>query len=348
MAFLKNSLFLRTVLVIFSISGILHADELVFKTGGKLTGKLLHLKEGKLVFESKEVGKVTADMEKIQNFSTDEPIKLNIGDDLAVTSKVTRSKPGHFSIKTDTLATQEYKISQLKAINPQPKPAPKWTGSFGAGLSSTNGNTYAQSGSVSFDMAKRTDQDRTTLGGIYIVSRSEKSDTGEKETTQENFTLRGQYDYFMSKKAFSFVNASFKKDHISDLDRRIVAGLGFGYQWFETDTLKYSLDGGMAEVCKQYTRDGITEKSDELSAQFGHNLAWKITDKVKFSHNLKFYPSVTSTISDYYLTTDAELRVALSAAWYSSIKAILDYDSTPAEGIGSTDTKYILGVGWKF
>lgn len=348
MGLFKRSLLLCVCGVLFIGFGVSQADELVFKSGGKLTGKLLSLEGGKLVFESDEVGKVTVGLEKVRDFSTDAPVQLNIGDDLSIKSKVARSKPGYFSIQTDSIAAHEYPISELKTINPKPKPLPKWTGSLTAGFSSTHGNTFAESGSISFDMLKRSEKDRTTLGGNYIVSRSEKGDTGEKVTTQENFTLNGQYDYFWSKKVFSFINGSFKKDHISNLDRRIVAGLGFGYQWIETKDLTYSVDLGLAELCEQYTQGDVIDKNDELSAQVGHNLGWQINDKVRFTHNLKFYPSLTSSLSDYYLTTDAELRIALSTAWYSSFKAILDYDSTPAEGIGTTDTKYIMGIGWKF
>ena len=40
--------------------------------------------------------------------------------------------------------------------------------------------------------------------------------------------------------------------------------------------------------------------------------------------------------------------MALTESMFGSFKAILDYDSTPAPGIGKTDTKYIQGVGWSF
>ena len=53
-------------------------------------------------------------------------------------------------------------------------------------------------------------------------------------------------------------------------------------------------------------------------------------------------------VSATSLTTDAELRAEITKSMFGSLKAILDYDSTPGEGVGTTDTKYILGVGWNF
>ena len=39
---------------------------------------------------------------------------------------------------------------------------------------------------------------------------------------------------------------------------------------------------------------------------------------------------------------------AFTKSFYSSAKVILEYDNTPGEGIGSTETKYILGLGWTY
>ena len=53
-------------------------------------------------------------------------------------------------------------------------------------------------------------------------------------------------------------------------------------------------------------------------------------------------------LSDYYLTTSAELRFKLTQMIFASLKAVLDYDSTPAEGTEKADTKYVVGVGVEF
>ena len=81
--------------------------------------------------------------------------------------------------------------------------------------------------------------------------------------------------------------------------------------------------------------------------QLGYHLDWKFAEKFTFLHKLTYYPSFTSP-SDYFLTADAELRAAITDSMFSNFKAVLDYDSIPAQGVGTTDTKYILGVGWNF
>jgi hypothetical protein len=46
--------------------------------------------------------------------------------------------------------------------------------------------------------------------------------------------MRGKYDYFFTKKAFGFIDARYEKDRIAELERRVVVGVGGGYQWVES------------------------------------------------------------------------------------------------------------------
>ncbi|MCK5271034.1 MAG: DUF481 domain-containing protein, partial [Sedimentisphaerales bacterium] len=240
----------------------------------------------------------------------------------------------------------------IAAVNPPPKPKVKWAGNVTAGLTSTHGNTFSENGSASFDATRRSEKDRTNVFGRYMVSRTKETDalTGkeEKVTTEESFIMGGKYDYFFGKKLYSYISGNFKKDHIADLDRRIITGAGCGYQWIESDRMNFSSDLGLSILCEQYTTRGETTKSDELAVQMGYHFDRELYKGIDFVHNLIYYPSITGSVSDYYLTTDAEIRVALNRSMFGSFKAILDYDSTPAENVGGTDTKYILGVGWSF
>jgi len=346
-------------------------DVVVFKSGDRLSGKFLHIKDAVLVFDAAEVGKVKIDLTRIASFQTDQPVEFHFQDGTVIKSKANQGSSGSFSLeKTSLLSSQNFSIDQIKAANPPVEPAVKWNGNLTAGLISTHGNTFNESGTVSFKATRRTKRDRLNLNGLYTVNRSEEDKvdginpiTGnpivkkEKVTTDENLLVNGKYDYFFTEKLYSFASLSFKKDHIADLDRRIIGGLGAGYQWIESDNMNFSTDAGFAELCEQYTRRVLdpasgTEireitKNDEVSLQLGYSFDWKFAKIFTFTHNLTYYPSL-GEVADYYLTTDAELKAALTESLFTSFKAIIDYDSTPAEGIGTTDTKYILGVGWNF
>lgn len=76
--------------------------------------------------------------------------------------------------------------------------------------------------------------------------------------------------------------------------------------------------------------------------QLGSNFEWQLNNKLKFLLNMTCNPSI-SDLSDYCLSSDAEIRLSLTSSMYGSFKAIFDYDSTPGEGSSSTDVKYIAG-----
>ncbi|MCP4710987.1 MAG: DUF481 domain-containing protein [Planctomycetes bacterium] len=325
------------------------ADELVFKTGGKLTGTFVKIETGKIIFDSVEVGKVTVNIANVANFTSDQPAKFVFQDGTVVSGKVLGLQNEQVKLaENDMLPAHSYALSAIASVNPPPVVPPKWSGSFTAGFTSSHGNTFSESGSVSLDASRRTEKDRTTVFTRYLVGRTETADGEDKKTNEENFAFGGKYDYFFSTKFYGFLDGQFKKDHIADLDRRIIAGVGVGYQWIESNIANFSTDFGASELCEQYTTHDVITKSDNLSARLGYHYDRILWEGFDFIHNLNYYPAATSTFSDYYLSTDAELRLALTDSMYGSFKAILDYDNTPAPGIGKTDTKYILGIGWTF
>ena len=344
---MKIITFLLVSLFIFSSSG--WADELVFKSGGRLHGKLVKMEGGKLVFASDEVGEVMVDIAQVESFTSEAPAKFVFKDGTVISGKVSGVEAGRVMLeKTQLLPGGQYPLSEVTAINPPPKVPPKWKGSITAGFTSTHGNTFSESGSISFGAMRRTEKDRTNVFARYLVGRMEETDTGDKKTTEESLVFGGKYDYFFTKKLYGFIDGRFKKDHIADLDRRIIAGTGLGYQWIESDQMNFSTDLGASVLCEQYTRYGEVTQSDDLSALLGYHFDRVLYKGFDFIHNLTYYPAMTGSASDYFLSTEAELRMALTESMYGSFKAILDYDSTPAQGIGKTDTKYILGVGWTF
>lgn len=335
------------LLFVFGWSVTGWADVVVFKNGDQLTGKLVKLEEGKLTFEADVLGNVTLDITRIRNFTTDESVALHFADGTIIKSRLLEAAPDKIHTEqTKLLAGQTFIISDLVAINPSAKPKPKWAGSITINLSSTHGNNFSESVNVSFDVTRRSEIDRTNLYAGYTGSSS-KDANNNKKTTEENFRFGGKYDYFFNEKFYSYVSGNYEKDHIADLDYRVIGGIGCGYQWVETDDISFATDAGFAQLNERYTTGAITTRSEEGSLRLGYDLKWKFAEKFTFFHTMNYYPSLGS-FSDYFLTTDAEIRAAITESMFSSLKAVLDYNATPADGVGTTDVKYILGVGWNF
>ena len=338
------------ILVLLVFLGVfaqaIQADELVFKNGDRLTGKINHALEGKLVFKSDIAGKITVDMSNIQTFSTDEAIEVHLKDGNVLVQKVVSSKAGRFAIEgTETVKAQDFDLSEISSINPPPKPKPKWTGNVSAAVTSTHGNTKTEAISASANLSKRTEKDRTKLSADYARGEQEDPDTGEKSKTEDWWRTRAKYDYFFTKKFFGYLDGRYETDKIAELDRRVIVGGGAGYQWIESENMNFSTEGGLASLYEKYKNEA--DSTTELSAQLGYNFDKKLAKNLKFIHDLTYYPSLDK-FSDYYLTTTGELRANFTETMFVNFKVILNYDTTPAMGTGSTDTKYLFGLGYNF
>jgi putative salt-induced outer membrane protein YdiY len=216
-------------------------------------------------------------------------------------------------------------------------PEVEWKGNITAGFNSTNGNSYNEQDNISINAVRRSKKTRLRFGGIYLAACDEDSSTGDKKTTEENFTLKSKYDYFFSRKMFAYLSGSLKKDHIADLDYRTIYGSGLGYQWIEDESLKFSTAAGLALLKEKYTSkiNGTFQvtRSDNLSLQFGYNYLWKPNQNMVVLSNLSYTPAIDD-FSDYFLTFDTELRVSITKSFHTSFKYILDYDSEPGDDSG--------------
>ena len=334
-------LVLLLAVTIFAQSG--YSDEVKFTNGNSLTGKIVHLKDGKLVFNSDVAGEVTAELSNIQTLSSDEPVTVNLKDGTSFTQILLAAEDGKFYIQgSDAISAQEFNVADIVSINP---PIPKWTGDLSVGITSTHGNTKARSITGSAKLKKRTDKDRTTISADYAKTEQEDPVTGQDEAIEDWWKAKAKYDYFFSKKMYGYIDTRYEKDAVAELDRRVTVGVGAGYQWIESDNMNFSTELGLASLYEKF--DNQTDSNSEISFQLGYNFDKKLRKNLTFINDLTYYPALDK-FSDYYLTTTAELRANFTKTFFTNFKVIFDYDTTPAIGAHKTDVKYFLGLGYTF
>ncbi|MBN2316643.1 MAG: DUF481 domain-containing protein [Sedimentisphaerales bacterium] len=323
-----------------------YTDELHLKNGDRLTGKVVRMVDGKMLFKSDIAGETTVDLSNIETFNTVDPVEVHLKDGTSFNQKLLSARAGRFSVEGGIdLKAQEFAVGDVVSINPPPKPIPKWTGDISAGLAVTRGNTKTETITASLNLMKRTDNDRTTIGVDYAKGKQVDKDTGEKEVIEDWWRAKGKYDYFVSKKLYAFVDGRYEKDAIAELDRRVIIGGGAGYQWIETPEMNFSTEGGLASLYEKY--DNQTDSNSEISIQLGYHFDKQLAKNISFTNDLTYYPSIDK-FSDYFLTTTAGIRADFTERMFATFKVIFNYDVTPAIGAGSTDVKYFLGVGYRF
>lgn len=332
--------------VLFAATGIANADEVYLVNGDKISGKVVKMVDGKMTFKSDMAGEIVIPMENISTLTSTEPAELKLVDGTVLKQSITKGEQGQIvTAGSETIGSQQIRLVDIAVINPEPKPVPKWKGDASAGITSSHGNTKTESTQLSINLSKRTQNDRTKLNADYARAKQRDPDTNDDEVTEHWWKTRAKYDYFLSKKHYIYADGRYEKDSIAKIDRRFIIGGGTGYQWIESEDVNFSTEAGLASLYEKY--EDSTDSNTELSAQAGYHFDKKLAKNLFFINDFTYYPS-TEQVSDYYMTTSAELRAMLNDNMFTNFKVIFDYDSTPAANSTSTDTKYILGAGWKF
>lgn len=318
-------------------------DEVIFKSGDRLTGTIKSIADGKMLFDSKVAGTLTLKTEEIETFSTEAPIEIVKADGTSHNLKVAAAEGGAVSVLTPGAAQpQTMAIADMAKVNPE---KPRWKGAVIAGVTMVRGNTKSTAANIDANAQLRREDDRIALGAGYYYANQRDNGTGQDNTTLNSYFAKGQYDYFFSDKMYGYGNLRYEKDRISNLDMRLTAGAGLGYQWLEQDDLNFSTEAGIASVNERYSNP--SESRHNMAARLAYRFDKAINDKVKAFHNLEYLPSLER--ADTFLgNADVGLRAALTSKLAFEAKAQLAYNSHPSAGRDKKDMRYILGIGWVF
>jgi putative salt-induced outer membrane protein YdiY len=319
------------------------ADEIQFKNGDRLTGKIVRLADGKLGFDSKIAGTISVKWDDVATLTSDEPVTVVLDNGDVLVDKLVAADPG--SVRTagsDKVTGQTIVLASAAKLNPEPV---AWKGTAVAGADIERGNTVKTAANVALDAVRRAEKDRITFGGAYTAEQSQDADQTGAHTTQRKMFGSLQYDYFLDKQIYVYGNARGEKDGIADLSLRFTAGVGAGYQWFETDTFTWSTEAGLSWVSENYTND--TPNNDYIAARFASNLEYILYPGLTFFQRTRWYPSLQSS-QDQLVETATGIRYKIWGNFFGESKVLWIWDTTPAQGKKQEDLAYILGIGYAF
>jgi putative salt-induced outer membrane protein YdiY len=338
---MNRPVFCALVICLTLLASSLRADQILFKNGDRLTGKIETFDGSKLTINSASAGKVSVEMKNVQTISSDSPIEVVLSDGSIIRSKVIPGPEGQITLPpVGVMKSRNIAIASIKKINPPPV---KWTGTVVVGGMLSRGNTNTENINASVHLMRRTEKDRITLDGGYQYGRQNITGQGSHET-QNNWFGEAKYDYFFTPRLYGYGDVRAEQDVIAELALRLTPGVGAGYQWVDKPTLTFNTEGGASWLYRDYANDGVSES---VSLRLAYHLTAKLNDKVAIFNNFEYFPSVES-ISNYYFNTDAGIRTTLTDKMFAEFKAEWRYDSRPAPGKGPNDTRYIVGVGWTF
>ena len=325
-----------TVLFVVLAWGQASADEVWLKNGDRLTGKVVSLDAGTLVFKTSYAGDLSIKWEEVVNLKTDEPIKVVLGDETTAQGPVSPGDSGKVKVKAEQVTEPDtVDLANVKTINP--KPPMRTTARVNVGASFTSGNTDTQDIYADGEFIARTDQNRYTIGGLYKSSEDDNVQTEDKKLGYM------KYDHFFTKKWYGYANTTAEQDEFKDLDLRYTLGIGSGYQFLESERTNLSFELGLSYVNEDYI---VAQDNSFVAGRWGLRFDHFILPK-----SLQYFLYHTGLQSiedseDLILFTSTGFRIPFYKNLNVTAQMNWEYDKSPSPGREKSDYAYILTLGY--
>jgi putative salt-induced outer membrane protein YdiY len=231
-------------------------------------------------------------------------------------------------------------LAELEAINPSPPPpAVAYKGNLIGGGSASSGNTDEAAVYLSAGFEARSKRHRFTLGGKYNYGET------DGEITVRNALGRIKYDIFLTEKVYAYAHGLLESDEFQDLNLRSTAGLGLGYQIFDTERTSLFVEGGVSYFNEDFD---VAQDNSHASARESAGFTFGIVpERVVLFHLHEFYYSLEESDS-YYLWSEQGLRFRLLGNFFANFELDYSYNRQPAPGKKNADTALIASLGWGF
>lgn len=329
-------------LLIFFLAGSVRADVIEIKNGDSISGEIIRLQDGVLTFKTSYAGELTIKWEDIVSLKTDTPVWLKLQDDTILSAAgLMPAEDRSFRIESDeTQLPVVIQLSQVDTIHPEAAPPEAiYSGrvNFGAGLSS--GNTQNRKTLSDGELAARGQSNRFMLGWLYQHEKSE----GERTADNQSATL--SHHYFFDRKWYGLANIAGTRDEFKNLKLRTDAGLGAGYQVWESKMRNLAFELGAGIVNEDYDiADNNRYSAGRWAVKFDHTIG---RTGIRIFHGHDGLYGVEDT-SEILIRSATGFRMPIFSRLTSAVQVKWDWENQPAEGREYSDLNYMLTFGYSF
>ena len=319
------------------------ADQVTLSNGDRLSGTLIEQNMDQIVIDTPYAGKITVRRSEISGLSTDHALRLQLHDGRLIDG-ILKHDQATSGLLIETVDGQRISVSGLDAIAaigaiPSDKPAKyEWRGNVTLSGEAKSGNTETDKLNINTRVvAEKKNENRFTLGAL--LAREHVND----RLTKEQYRLDGKYDHFFHDRWYGFVATLFEQDPFRDIDLRSTLSAGSGFQFYDSDELRVSLEAGLS-----YTDTRFIVDKDDNYAGFNWGFNWEqslLGDRLKFFHRHRGNQGLDSS-DNLIINAQTGIRVPIAAGLSASAEYDLDWDRSPPDNTRSTDHTYLLGVGY--
>ncbi|MCK8516082.1 DUF481 domain-containing protein [Methylonatrum kenyense] len=329
------------LLLLLASVGKVSADVLVLDNGDRITGTFIKADGSTVEFRPEQASdSVNIRWDRVVGLETDRTLYVRLEDGSKLVGQAVESDDGRLRLMSGQLAEPaSVEFSAIEGANTSPTPAVRTSGNIAFGGSLTRGNTRTEAYNINADFEARTDVNRLRL---FAEGARAKEDG---DLSRESARGGMRYDHFVSKRLYLNSNLSLATDRFRDLKLRTIVGAGLGYQFFDTPQRVLSAELGLS-----YVNEEFREASNESRAAGRWAVDYQerlLGSRLRFFHNQEGFQGLEES-RDLLVLTRTGLRFPLVLGMTGTAQVNVDYDRDPPAGNTTTDTAYLLTVGYSW
>ena len=238
-----------------------------------------------------------------------------------------------------TLAAQPA-LAQAPAPPAPPPPPPGWTGSIGAGMALTSGNTDTSTVNVGYDVLRDYGTDIVFKStGLYLRGSS----AGESNVDRSGADAR--LEYKLSPRLAAFGLTTYARDSFKDIDYLLAPTTGLSYKVVATERTEWTTDGSVGLVFEKNTDRDLNTDGALIA---GEKLTHKFNATTRFVHAASGLWKMRN-LDDAFYTFQAGLVTAVAAHLDLKAEFLNTYKARPTNSLlKKSDQSIVLSVAYKY
>lgn len=317
------------------------AGVLLLQNGDRISGELIVIADGQVRWQSDMAGEITVPQLNVVGIETRDLFEVELD-----ANRLLSECQMHVRGDNQQLLNCKEGEAQISSWKPITKVSARpliarevWrnTGYITASARDSVGNTNEQDLELDLKVTARRGSIRHTAVAAYDVQS--QSDV----RTQDDRKAGYQFDYFVSDKWYLNSLVSWERNVFQDLESRTLIGAGVGYQFFDTDLIRLSVQGGLGYAAEIYADDAdrralvfrestdFTYRLNALGLQFFHR---------------NTYLQLFDRNSDWRLQSESGFKLPVIGRLTAQAKLKFDYMNIPADDAKSFDRIWLFGLNY--
>ncbi|MCG6950305.1 MAG: DUF481 domain-containing protein [Acidobacteria bacterium] len=309
-----------------------------------LKGELIAMYEEELEFDSDELDELTFDWEDIKEIRTAQIVQVAFLNGVIAV--------GQLLMEGDTvrLMDLEYPRSEVLSITAgAPRERNYWSGKVSGGVNIRTGNSEQKEVNTRATLLRRTPKDRVTVDYLGNFSQN------DGKTIADNQRANGSWNRFVSDRFYlTPIYGEYYRDPFQNIDARLTAGAGVGYQIVDTADIEWNVNVGLGYQHTKFSDvvPGDPESADTPALVVSTGYDNEITDWMDYYFDYRFFiVNNESGRYTHHLITGFEFDLFKDLDF--DIAWVWDRIRDPRQSADGTfpdqdDFRTIFGVGFSF